>query len=262
MTPAPRSTGCPWPTAAREPSRPWWPRPAGTYPQRLRHRPARRAGHRVVRPARRRPHGGHRDGRGLGSLRSSRRTGAIPGEPRPGAPASCCWRRSRPGARRVIVGIGGSATNDGGAGLGQALGFRLLDAEGRELGPGGGALGRLAGSTPPGRRAAARPVGDRRRLRRDQPALRPAGRLGRLRPAERGRPRRWSPQLDRNLAHFAAIVAARPRPGDSRPPRRGAAGGLGGGPRRLRRRAAPARASTLVIDAVGLRNASAAPTSA
>ena len=53
-------------------------------------------------------------------------------------------RRGRGRARRVIVGIGGSATNDGGAGLGQALGFRLLDADGRELGPGGGALGRLA----------------------------------------------------------------------------------------------------------------------
>ena len=48
------------------------------------------------------------------------------------------------GARRVIVGIGGSATNDGGAGLGQALGFRLLDTHGRELEPGGGELDRLA----------------------------------------------------------------------------------------------------------------------
>ncbi len=46
------------------------------------------------------------------------------------------------GARRVIVGIGGSATNDGGAGMGQALGYRLLDADGRELEPGGGQPGR------------------------------------------------------------------------------------------------------------------------
>ena len=48
------------------------------------------------------------------------------------------------GARRVIVGLGGSATVDGGAGLAQALGARLLDADGRELGPGGAELGRLA----------------------------------------------------------------------------------------------------------------------
>src|SRR5690606_8753554 len=47
------------------------------------------------------------------------------------------------GARRVIVGIGGSATNDGGAGMAQALGVRFLDAEGRELVPGGAALRRL-----------------------------------------------------------------------------------------------------------------------
>ena len=47
------------------------------------------------------------------------------------------------GARRFILGIGGSATNDGGAGMVQALGARLLDAQGGELGPGGGALAAL-----------------------------------------------------------------------------------------------------------------------
>lgn len=48
------------------------------------------------------------------------------------------------GARDIILGIGGSATNDGGAGMAQALGVKLLDTEGRELNPGGGELGRLA----------------------------------------------------------------------------------------------------------------------
>lgn len=47
------------------------------------------------------------------------------------------------GARTILVGIGGSATNDGGAGMAQALGARLLDAEGQELEPGGAALARL-----------------------------------------------------------------------------------------------------------------------
>lgn len=47
------------------------------------------------------------------------------------------------GARRILLGIGGSATNDGGAGLASALGARLLDRAGRELPPGGGALRRL-----------------------------------------------------------------------------------------------------------------------
>lgn len=48
------------------------------------------------------------------------------------------------GAQRLLIGIGGSATNDGGAGMAQALGARLLDAQGVELAAGGAALARLA----------------------------------------------------------------------------------------------------------------------
>ncbi len=44
------------------------------------------------------------------------------------------------GAQKIIIGIGGSATNDGGAGMAQALGVRFLDADGKELQPGGAAL--------------------------------------------------------------------------------------------------------------------------
>ncbi len=42
--------------------------------------------------------------------------------------------------KRLIVGLGGSATNDGGAGMAQALGVRLLDERGVEVRPGGAAL--------------------------------------------------------------------------------------------------------------------------
>ena len=45
--------------------------------------------------------------------------------------------------RKLIIGIGGSATNDGGAGMAQALGAKLLDAKGEELAFGGAALTRL-----------------------------------------------------------------------------------------------------------------------
>lgn len=48
------------------------------------------------------------------------------------------------GARRLVIGIGGSATNDGGAGMVQALGGSFLDAAGQELPPGGAALAALA----------------------------------------------------------------------------------------------------------------------
>jgi glycerate kinase len=48
------------------------------------------------------------------------------------------------GCRELSIGLGGSATNDAGMGLFQALGYRFLDAEGRELESGGAALQRLA----------------------------------------------------------------------------------------------------------------------
>ncbi len=51
---------------------------------------------------------------------------------------------ARMGAKRIVLGVGGVATTDGGAGLLQALGARLTDDKGRELPPGGAALARLA----------------------------------------------------------------------------------------------------------------------
>lgn len=47
------------------------------------------------------------------------------------------------GATNIIIGIGGSATNDGGAGMVQALGAKLCDANGNEIGFGGGSLNTL-----------------------------------------------------------------------------------------------------------------------
>ncbi|HWQ74820.1 MAG TPA: glycerate kinase [Syntrophomonas sp.] len=48
------------------------------------------------------------------------------------------------GCRRLIIGIGGSATNDGGAGMAQALGVKMLDVQGRDIGPGAAGLLELA----------------------------------------------------------------------------------------------------------------------
>ncbi|MCA2226893.1 glycerate kinase [Nonomuraea aurantiaca] len=49
----------------------------------------------------------------------------------------------RQGAKRIVLGLGGSACTDGGAGMAQALGARFLDAQGDELEYGGAALSRL-----------------------------------------------------------------------------------------------------------------------
>ncbi|MFD0276948.1 glycerate kinase [Kitasatospora sp. NPDC127111] len=48
------------------------------------------------------------------------------------------------GAKRIVLGLGGSACTDGGAGMVQALGVSLRDADGAELAPGGAALRKLA----------------------------------------------------------------------------------------------------------------------
>ena len=48
------------------------------------------------------------------------------------------------GIRNFIIGIGGSATNDGGIGMLEALGFTFLDADGKNIGEGGQALARVA----------------------------------------------------------------------------------------------------------------------
>ena len=56
---------------------------------------------------------------------------------------------SHPGVTRLVVGLGGSATNDGGAGILEGLGWRLEDADGVCVGPGGEGLLRLAHLVPP-----------------------------------------------------------------------------------------------------------------
>jgi glycerate kinase len=54
------------------------------------------------------------------------------------------------GAKELIIGIGGSATNDGGIGMISALGFRVLDAAGKPVGEGGEALAKIASVDPSG----------------------------------------------------------------------------------------------------------------
>jgi glycerate kinase len=133
------------------------------------------------------------------------------------------------GARRLILGIGGSATNDGGAGLGQALGYRLLDRDGREIGPGGAELARLDRIERPGpdddplrgvEVAVASDV--------DNPLCGPRGASAVYGP-QKGAGPAMVETLDRNLGHFAEIVR-RDLGLDVRDvPGAGAAGGLGAG---------------------------------
>jgi glycerate kinase len=129
---------------------------------------------------------------------------------------------------RLLVGSGGSATNDGGAGMAQAIGVRLLDAQEREIGPGGANLARLARVDVTGVDPRVRGVTFVAATDVDNPLTGPAGAS-----AVFGRQKGASPEdvvvLDRALAHLAAIaerdlgIALRDEPGA------GAAGGLGFG---------------------------------
>ena len=95
----------------------------------------------VCRPARR--HGRHRDGPGRGpAARPARRArSASRHHVRRG---ELIRHAVRGGCRRFLLGLGGSATNDGGAGMLQALGFSLLDESGRPVARGAAGLRDLA----------------------------------------------------------------------------------------------------------------------
>lgn len=132
------------------------------------------------------------------------------------------------GARRLIVGIGGSATNDGGAGFGQALGFRLLDREGRELPPGGGALAALDRIDGTGRDPRLDGVSVAVACDVENPLCGPRGASAVYGPQKGADPATVA-DLDRGLAHFAEVVARDLGLSIRDLPGAGAAGGLGGG---------------------------------
>lgn len=130
------------------------------------------------------------------------------------------------GAQRLVIGIGGSATSDGGAGMLQALGVRLLDLAGHELSPGGAALAGL--STIDLTHLDARIAKTKIEVAADvdNPLCGPRGASVVFGP-QKGASESDVRALDVALAHFAD-VAARALGADRRnDPGAGAAGGLG-----------------------------------
>ncbi len=135
---------------------------------------------------------------------------------------------ARSGARTLIIGIGGSATNDGGAGLAQALGYRLLDANGDDLPAGGGALSRLARILPP---EGGHPlVGLEIEVACDvqNPLCGPEGTSAIYGPQKGATPDQVV-ELDAGLRHFAAVILRELNRDVAEVPGAGAAGGLGAG---------------------------------
>ncbi|MBN1477427.1 glycerate kinase [Candidatus Sumerlaeota bacterium] len=134
----------------------------------------------------------------------------------------------REGARETLIGVGGSATNDGGIGMAQALGYRFLDERGEEIAvpAGGGELIRVSGIRPP-----TEPLGlgsVRVACDVDNPLLGERG-AARVYAAQKGAAPDQIEALEAGMARFADAIErdlgmdVRSLPGS------GAAGGLGAG---------------------------------
>lgn len=130
------------------------------------------------------------------------------------------------GATRIVLALGGSATNDGGAGMLQALGVGLYDAAGKALPPGGEALALLArldvsGLDP---RIAATPI--QAMVDVNNPLCGPSGASYIFGP-QKGATKTQVQTLDAALGRFADVCASVLGQDDRDVPGVGAAGGLG-----------------------------------
>jgi glycerate 2-kinase len=132
----------------------------------------------------------------------------------------------RQGATTIVLGLGGSASTDGGAGMVQALGARLLDADSHNVQPGGGALvnlaqldlGSLRGTLGAVKIIVASDV--------DNPLLGPNGAAAVFGPQKGARPQDVQ-TLERGLRHWSELVSQATGRNDTERPGAGAAGGAG-----------------------------------
>ncbi|PCE63371.1 glycerate kinase [Sediminicola luteus] len=132
------------------------------------------------------------------------------------------------GCDRFILGIGGSATNDGGVGMAQALGYRFLDGEGNELPPGGGSLGNLvtidSSHVDPRIKNASFTVA----CDVSNPFIGATG-ASKIYGPQKGAKPDMVELLDANLQHLAETISQQLKVDIAQVPGSGAAGGLGGG---------------------------------
>ncbi|MBN2311579.1 MAG: glycerate kinase [Candidatus Hydrogenedentes bacterium] len=132
------------------------------------------------------------------------------------------------GVDAIVIGIGGSATNDGGAGMAQALGYSLLDSAGNELPPGGAALARLARIDASARHPRLAPCRIQVACDVTNPLCGPHGASYVYGP-QKGAAPEAAAELDAALARLATVVAEQLGTDVRDLPGAGAAGGLGAG---------------------------------
>ena len=132
------------------------------------------------------------------------------------------------GARRIVLGVGGSASTDGGAGLLQALGARVLDTSGEPVRPGGAGLRDVVTLDLTRLHRALYPADVILAADVDNPLTGPDGAAEVYGPQKGASPGEVA-LLDEGLRRWAAVVAAAVGRDWSRAPGAGAAGGVGFG---------------------------------
>lgn len=130
------------------------------------------------------------------------------------------------GCRRFLLGIGGSATNDGGAGMLQALGFALTDERGQPIPDGAQGLAHLAHISAENALPALRECTFTVACDVNNPLCGPQGASAVFGP-QKGATKDVAAQLDSLLARFAGLAAEEGFPAAPDTPGAGAAGGLG-----------------------------------
>ncbi|MDF2570989.1 MAG: glxK [Sporomusa sp.] len=132
------------------------------------------------------------------------------------------------GIQKIIIGIGGSATNDGGTGMAQALGVKFLDPAGKELAYGGAALANLATIDLSELDTRLSQTSIIVACDVDNPLCGPCGAAAVYGPQKGATPAMIT-ELDSALSQFATIAKAATGKDVAELPGAGAAGGLGAG---------------------------------
>lgn len=132
------------------------------------------------------------------------------------------------GCRRLIIGIGGSATNDGGAGMAEALGVKFLNEDGKSIERGGGGLAKLTSIDMTDLHPAIADTETVVACDVNNPLTGPNG-ASHIYGPQKGATPEMIKTLDANLKHFDGILAKTCGQSYNDIPGAGAAGGLGAG---------------------------------
>jgi len=132
------------------------------------------------------------------------------------------------GVEEIILGIGGSATNDGGAGMIMSLGGKLLDKDEKNIIPTGEGLKELQFIDISDMHPRIKDVTFRVACDVDNPLTGPNG-ASYIYGPQKGGDSKMLEQLDKNLAHYAEVVQKQMETDIDSPSGAGAAGGLGAG---------------------------------